>query len=284
MKLTQLNELIEDGKVQKGRWELTPDHELRYRSKDRDEEMKFRGSLIAAKPEALVVSFTEERSDQKMVTRLIELSGTWRTNSKNQLLFEVDKGSGRKDTLTFKAGWQMGEDHQLVYSYEETDLKTKQKIVRQLAFQGRWDLTEKSGLTYSLGADTESAFKFRGAFQTKSILAKKGEIRYQAGIEVNGRRKIREILFFGKWKVSRDLGLSFEIENKKSQKNTLNFGGTYSLGPSKQISVGLRTQKGDPLGLELIFTRDFSSDAQTFLRMQKTLEGSRFEAGVRAKF
>lgn len=284
MKLTKLNELIEEGKVRKGRWELTPNHELRYRSEDLNDEIKFKGSLIAAKPEALVVSITEEQADQKVVTSLVELSGTWRTNSKNQLLFEVDRGRGRKDTLTFKAGWKVGDNHEIVYSYEETDLKTRRKVVRELAFQGRWDFTEKNGLTYSLGADTESTFRFRGAFQTKSILAKKGEIRYQAGIEVNGRHQIREMIFFGKWKVSRDLGLSFEIERAKNQKNALVFGCTYSLGNSNQIAADLKTQKGNPLGIEVIFTHDYRSDAQSFLRMKKTLEESRFEAGVRVKF
>ena len=129
MKLTKLNQLLEDGQVIKGRWIITPNHEVQYRFEGKDEEIKVTGSLIAAEPDALVISVTEKQKDQKIVTSIVKLSGVWKLN------------------------------------------------------------TEKNRLTYSIGGDSNNAFKFRGAFQTTSIYAKKGEIRYQIGVEVAGKRK-----------------------------------------------------------------------------------------------
>ena len=84
MKLTKLNQLLEDGEVVKGRWEITPNNEVQYRGEGKDETIKFTGSLIAAEPDALVISVTEKQSDQKIVTSIVKLSGTWKLNPKNQ--------------------------------------------------------------------------------------------------------------------------------------------------------------------------------------------------------
>ncbi len=39
MKLSKLNQLIEDGEEIKGRWEITPDHEIQYKKTGLDEEI-----------------------------------------------------------------------------------------------------------------------------------------------------------------------------------------------------------------------------------------------------
>ncbi|MGH7890519.1 MAG: hypothetical protein ACRENF_08220, partial [Thermodesulfobacteriota bacterium] len=129
--------------------------------------------------------------------------------------------------------------------------------------------------------DSNSAFRFRGAFQTKSIIAKKGEIRYQAGVEIGGKQKIQTIALFGKWKLSRSLELAFEIEYEDGQRKAITFGGEYHLDGGRQIIVNLKSKEGDPLGIEVILTKDiFGKDGQAFLRLAKSLEESRVEAGV----
>ncbi len=267
-----------------GRWTLGPHHELRYQSEDLNEEFNIKGSLIAAEPEALVFAVTERQEDQNIVTSIHKLAGTWRANAKNQLVFEVEKESGRNDVLTFKGEWEIGKRNQIVYTYEQTDLKTKKKINRELVFQGYWELSEKNRLTYLFAGDSSSAFRFRGAFQTASILAKKGEIRYQIGAEVRGRHKLKTLALFGKWKFSRSLGLLFEIEGSE-RKNTLIFGGEFRLREDETITVNLKSQTGKPLGVELVFTKDFfGGDGQAFIRLAKSVDESRIEAGVNIKW
>ncbi len=280
LKPAKLSDLIDDPNSQKGSWELTPNHEVQFKSKDQTKEVSYKGSLVAAEPDALVLSMTAKESDTKLVTKIIKLQGTWCTNTKNQIQFEVEKESGKNDVLTFKAGWKVNDRHEIVYTYKTTKLKTKIKQVQELIFKGYWDISEKNRLTYLIGRDSNSAFRFRGAFQTKSILAKKGEIRYQVGVEVVGKHKIQTIALFGKWKLSRDLGLDFEIEYS-SAKKAISFGGNYALNDSTQIAVNLKSQHGKSLGVEVIFTRDiFGKDGQAFVRLQKSLEESRIEAGV----
>jgi len=285
VKLKNLNQLIEENQRLKGRWELSPNHEVRYRSRDLDEEITFRGSLIAVEPDALMVSFTQGQTDQKVVRRIAALTGAWRLDSKNRIVFEAEKEGGKKDTLTFQGAWQVGKSNELVYRYIQQDLKTRRKLTRELTFKGFWGISDKSGLAYWLGTGSNGAFRFRGAFQTGSILAKRGEIRYQAGIEVNGRHKIREIILFGKWKLSRNLDLSFEIEYEDGKKKAIAFGGEYALDGNHRIMVNLKSQEKKPLGLELILTKDFfNKDGEAFVRFLKSVKESRIEAGLKFRW
>jgi hypothetical protein len=292
MKLSKLNQLIDpstslragDGEEIKGRWEITPDHEIQYKKIGQDEEIKARGSLVATEPDALVISVTERQTDQTVVTSIYKLIGSWKANPKNQLVFEVEKEQGKNDVLTFRERWKINSQHEIVYAYKQASLKTKKKESRELNFQGYWDVTDKNRLTYFIGGDSESAFRFRGAFQTKSIHAKKNEIRYQLGVEVAGKHKVQTIALFGKWKVSRDLALDFEIEYEDGAR-AIAFGGEYALGDDSTVEVNLKSQEGKPLGVELILTKDvFGKDGQAFVRLQKSLEESRVEVGVRVKW
>ena len=284
MKLTRLNDLIENGKALKGRWEVTPGHEVRYRAEGKEEEIVVRGSLVAAEPGSLVISVTERQSDQKVVTSLLKLTGSWSVNAENQIRFEVEKGSGKKDTLTLKGAWSVNGANEIIYSYQKAGLKTKNKTTHELAFTGHWDLSEKSRLTYLIGGDTDSALRFRGTFQSASILAKKGEIRYQIGVEMLGKRRTRTVALFGKWKVSRDLGLDFEMRHG-DRRRVLVFGGEYHLDPSRRVTVNLRSEAGKPLGTEVILSRDiFGKDGQFFVSLQKTLEETSLESGAEFKW
>ena len=129
------------------------------------------------------------------------------------------------------------------------------------------------------------AFRFRGAFQTKSILAKTGEIRYQIGVEAAGRRQLRTVTLFGRWLVSRDLGLSFETESADGIRRSILFGGDFRLNGRDQISVNLKHRGGTPLGVELVLTRElFDGDGNVFLRLKKSLEEARLEAGAAVRW
>ncbi len=282
MKLTPS---IEDSRFLKGRWVLGPNHELEYRSEDFSEELKLKASLVAAEPGGLLVSVTQRQKDQKIVTRLFRLLGQWRANEKNQIQFEIEKEKGHNNVLTFQSGWTIDKRHRVVTRTKAQDLKTKRKTSRTLEFDGFWDLTEKNRLTYFIGGESQSALRFRGAFQTHSVLAKRDSLRYQIGLEVSGKPKTRTLTFFGKWKLSRNFELSFEIAANKGQVRTIRWGAEYHLDRFRQIVVALKNKRGEPLGVEITFTRDFiKKDGQFFVRLQKSLEESSMEAGLRFRW
>lgn len=309
MRHRKLNTLLNEIETSKGKWEITPHHEVVYTAKGPPPEQKevlVRGSLIAAEPEALVLSVSSKEDKKRTVTGLVKLKGRWKLDPQNRIQFEAKRALDQKDKLTFQGLWKVNDRHQVVYSYETKEvLKGKgkrrrrvRKSVQELVFKGSWDISGKNRLTYLIGGDSDSAFRFRGTFQTKSIFAKEGEIRYQAGVEIRkqtaaGRlRKPYEpitIVLFGKWKISRDYDISFELESASGEKQTLLFGFSYfpdvsflppSLVPD-EIKLHLKSQSGHPLGLELILTKDFFDNVQTFVRFVKSVEESRLEAGVK---
>ena len=282
MRITTLNELVVDGKRQKGRWKLGRNGDLSYSVAGKEEETRIKAPLVSAEPDALVASVTARQSDQKITTTMIRLSGAWRTDARNRLVFDVERESGVKDELTFQGAWELSGRQEIVYRLRRTALKTRTKNERTLIFRGFWDLSEKHRLTYSLSGASESAFRFRGTFQTKSILAKTGEIRYQIGIEAEGRRRLRTVTLFGKWLVSKDLGISFESEAGDGIRRTMLFGGEFRLDARGRISVALKHRGGSPLGVELVLTRDlFEGNGNVSIRLQKNLQESRIETGAK---
>ncbi len=282
MRINRLNQLIENGKTLKGRWTLGKNHEVLYRGEDEtEEEVRLKATLIAAEAGLLVLGLTQKKTDRRIETHLLKLSGIWQADSKNRLTFEIEKESGRRDILTFTGSWEVSKTHEIIYTWETTRLKTKTKILRELAIKGHWDLAEKNRLTYYVGGDSQNALHFRGTFQSRSLLAKDGEIRYQVGVEIRGKRKLQTVVLSGVWKFSHRLSLFFEIEYSDASRRKINFGGTVLLTRNSEIEILLMSKDGEPLGAEVIFTRDFfGKDGRFFVRLKKTLEESAAEAGV----
>lgn len=282
MKLTRLNQLMEDGRALEGRWELDENHEVRYRAKHDTEEVKLKASLLAAEPDALVLAVTEKKEKHRVTTSLLKLTGTWRLDTKNRIVFDIERESGKKDILTFCGSWEVNESHEIIYTWEQRRHKRGTRQTTTLAFKGYWDISEKNRLAYYLEGDSDSAFRFRGTFQTKSILAKEGEIRYQIGVEVAGKRELKTLILFGKWKLSRDLELSFEVEYGDGKRHEIRFGAVFHPGEGLTIEAELIGLEGQSLGIEVILTKEFfKGQAETFLRLRKTAEESAVEAGVR---
>lgn len=281
-KLKSLNErLRQNGRSIKGRWELDSRHRLSYRSEEGEEEFEFQASLVAAEPDALVVSITEKQEGGRVVTGLAKLTGAWRANEKNQIEFEVERQSGKNNVLTFRGAWKAGDANEIIYTYQRKHLKGKVKTLETLTFKGWWDISEKNRLVYTLEGASDSAFRFRGAFQTTSILAEKGEIRYQFGLEAAGKKKLRTVTLFGKWKLSDRLELEFEMEYADGRKHEIRFGAEFAVTKDFTVSARLMNKENNPLGVEVVLSKEFlDGQAQAFLRLRKTLEESALEAGV----
>lgn len=282
MKFTRWNELMDERDVIRGSWTLNDNHELEYREKQDEKAVKLTAPLIAAEPDALVVAVTAKQADKRIVTSTAKLTGRWRANHKNQLVFEVEKEGGRRDILTFRGAWEVNESHEIIYTWEQRWLKRKTKQIQALAFKGHWELSEKNRLTYYLEGSSDSAFRFRGSFKTKSISAREGEIRYQIGVEVAGKKELKTITLFGKWKLSRDFELSFEIEYADGKRYEMRFGAVFHAGDGFTLEAELINREGHSLGIEVILTKElFKGQAETFLRLRKTVEESALEAGMR---
>lgn len=269
-----------------GNWRLTPDHDLQYRRAGLRREIVLSGPITRGEPLGLSFRAAETSIDEDVVGREITLRGRWQADPKNRLNFLVDRGESRSDRLTLQGGWEIDPAHEIVYRWQaEGAAGGRRSVSRLIRFQGAWEVGKDKRLVYVLDRVSDSGFRFSGAFQTPSILAKKGALRYQLGLELSGRRSPRAIALFGKWKVSDLWGLSFEIPWREGRARSIDFGASYRFGRSGSIIAELRTRQGEPLGVEVTLTREFQKgQGEAFLRLRRSVEESAVEGGVRFRW
>lgn len=291
MRVTRLNQLVLGNDLIEGNWQITPNHEVQYRRHRRglrsplEEEIALKGSLVAAEETGLVIQAWERRQGGELVSRLLTLRGRWEADAHNRLSFLVERQSDRADRLTLAGGWEVGPNHELLYRFTRRHLKTKERDLHTLTFRGTWDVTEANRLTYVLDRDSDSAFRFRGTFQSRSLQAKTGQIRFQIGVQLDGRRRLQTVTLFGKWKLSRDLSLEFEVPYGGGAVQGIGFGASFELGERGTIRGNLLARRGEPLGVELLFTRSFlKGQGEAFARLRRYLEESAVEAGLRVRW
>lgn len=285
MKVSSLNDLVDNNGIVKGRWVLSQNHTIRYYESGKKEYSRFDGSLIAAEARSLIFAVTEKEAVQKSVASLLELTGVWQLNQKNQITFRVDKGDGKKDVLVFVGSWSVGRHHELVYAFEEISSKSGRKESKELVFKGYWEATAPGRLIYYLGAGPESIFKFKGAFRSKYLLADDGQLLYDTKTVIQQKARKKTIALYGKWHVLRDLEISFEMEYDGQKKRTMVFDGDYRLDKNKSVRVRLKNQVGKLLGLELILTKDFlKTQNEAFLKFSKSIEEHHLEGGMRFRW
>ena len=283
--LNDLNDLVKDGLPLKGAWKLDDRHQLTYRADGDGLSAGYEASLVAAEPDALVVLLNATEKGGRVTTRLARLSGRWQANDKNQIEFMVERQTTQtQDTLTFTGHWQAGPHNELTYTWKQTTgLAGAGPVTEQrLVFKGYWDITEKNRLSYLFETDCQSAFHFRGTLQSTGLGADEGKIRFELGVEAEGRERcLQTLTLTGRWLLTDELTLNFEMQYENGASRTIRFGAQYALKHDVGISAQLLSRTGQPLGLEVAITKDLpGSQAQLFLRLRKSLGESAVEAGI----
>ena len=285
MRLNSLNQLVAGRKILEGTWRLTPEHELQYRRRSGREEVLLSGPLAEAGPGGLSFRVEADSLEGELVGRTLQLRGRWQADSNSRLVFLAAREDGGHDRLRLEGGWETDHDQGILYRYEREDLRTKRKALHTIRFQGTWEIGEDRRLALVLDRSSDSAFRFRGAFQTNSVLAKDGQIRYQFGAEMDWKGRRRAVTLFGKWKFSRSLGLSFEVPYSGGRVRGIDFGADLSFSPEGELSCRLLTRQGKPLGVEVLFTREFlEGDAELFARLRRMEGETAVEGGVRVRW
>ena len=226
----------------------------------------------------MTVRVSQAQVSQNPVSRTARVSGEWQVDEKNRLAFFVDRKNARPERLTFSGRWAVNGSQELTYKLARTPLKTKIRREHALSFGGHWDISPKNRLVYSLSGESGGTLDLRGAFQSPSIAAKSGEIRYQLGAGAEHRRKGQALVLFGKWKLSRTLGVEFEMKRR-----TLSFGAVFSVGRDK-ISASL-LRSGESAGLAVVFERPLQRvDGGLFIELKKDDKEAAIEGGARVRW
>ncbi|GEM_PF-3825035 len=87
----KLEDLTGRDALRGGQWFLGKNQELYFRRKGLSEKTSLRADILAAKPDALVVSLAQDQQNQKVSGRTVKLDGKWQADEHNRLAFFVQK-------------------------------------------------------------------------------------------------------------------------------------------------------------------------------------------------
>ncbi len=272
-----------------GTWGLTRNHELRLAlhtaERRRRQTVYLKGSLIEAKAHALTFALWRYERDGRRTTQRVSLTGRWQADRHNRLTFLVEKADGSADRLTFQSGWTVGRHHELLYRYRQRTDGRGRPSTQTLRFAGVWDINRANRLIYRVDGSSDSAFEFRASLQTPSLNAREGRLVYQIGIGLSGgRTQTERVVLFGKWKLHRDLSVSFEITYAHGRREAIRFTGTFAITEQDEMTVQLSDRRGRPIGVSVTFTRRLLDDARLFLKLRKAGEEAEAVAGGQVRF
>ena len=250
----------------KGGYSLTKNHDLlikfsrssRQRSKG---VLLLKGSIVYVKDNALGFAVTTRDSSGNTTTRTLRLSGRWKIDDNNRILFFVEKGRGKYDTLKFSGRWHVNKDSEIEYTYKKTRMKRKIKREEALTFKGSWKIIDKNRLNYELGIGRDSKFKFKGSLQRMYHSGKRAAILYRIGAGVSGRwPRPKTIKIYGQWKLTAKTGLVFEVTYSNGRKSHLSFGAKVRLSKRDELILLLKDKYDEPIGIEIRLKRRFIKD------------------------
>ena len=254
-----------------GQWSLNRNHDLvftldKWGRQTFGDQLTLQGEILDVSKNALLFSMTTRQKKGAQSLYAIKLDGTWQADKNNRLAFRVRKGKEGYDALTFDGIWNIGKNYEIVYEYRKTRRVLKSKRIHVLAFKGKWDIEDKTRISYCMDRDTDSVFNFKtsvGVFRNKFI-------KYEAGIGLSRRREPvkRIIKFFGTWKISKTSGLEFEVEYGNRKVHALAFGAEARLTDKDTVLFKLRDNLNREMDAEIKLSHKiFKGDGQAFLRL-----------------
>jgi hypothetical protein len=260
----------------RGQWALTKDHNLQFTlnkwgRQTLGDKLTLQGTILDVHKNSLLFAVTTRTKKDTQSIYILKLQGMWQADKNNRLIFRIKRGKGRYDNLIFTGAWEINKHHQIIYRYQKQELLTKQKRIHTLTFKGYWDIKDKTRISYVLDRTTDSSFTFK----TSLGIFKADYIKYEVGIGVFGKQKPvkRTVTLFGKWKIKKGIGLTFEVEYENKKLHAIVFGAKAKLTSKDRISFRLRNELNKDIGGELKLSHKIlKGDGQAFLRFLKSKE------------
>ena len=238
-----------------GNWSLDRNHNLIFtldkeNNQQAKDKLKFEGKIIDAKDNKLVLELATKDCRGNPHFYLLKLTGSWRIDKHNRLNFIVTKETGQVDQLKFCGSWDINKQNQLIYTYTQTQLKTKEKLIHSLAFKGYWNITKKNRLTYILNKETGLCFNFRVGV-AKPL--KRG-LEYEVAIGATAKKKFT---LYGSWKINQALGLLFEMPYEEGKIRNILFGANCSIDKQTNLNLKVKNTAGGNMGFDLKLSKMF---------------------------
>ncbi len=249
--------------------------------------LTLKGEIVSCESDKLVFQIRSVDKNSSNRLRLLKLTGTWAANEANQIYFSVTKKES-PDVLTLQGLWQLNKNQQVIYTFQKAGRKRKDKVSSTVIFSGFWQITSGNQLTYILSGGTDSKFDFKAQIETPNLYPKEGVIKYRIGIGIREPlpEKQKIISLYGVWKLSRKLGLGFDMDYADGRVETVIFCAEVNFDENNQVVFSLRNELGEKLGMSVIFTHRFLKqlDAEFFLRLKSRRDELGADAGITVPF
>lgn len=225
-----------------GDYSLDKNHNLvftldKWNKQNEGDKLSIKGELLDAAYNGLAFSVATKDINGKTSIYALKLTGKWRANKHNQLIFEATKEKDTADAITLTGGWKVNRKNEIVYSYSRYQLKTNQKTTKTLSVRGFWDIRSLYRLSYVLNKELNSRFDFKIGL---GKLTKNG-LEYQIG--VGAIPKTKRFTIFGEWKISKRLGLMFEVPYENRAPRQISIGAAYKLKHGEAFLKALKSGK-----------------------------------------
>ena len=268
----------------RGEWSLTEAHDLRltldkWGRQTFGDQLTLQGDIIDVNKNSLLFAVTTRTKENTQSTYILKLQGAWRADKHNRLTFRVKKQYGRHDILTFKGAWEINKNHELVYRYEKAHLIRKSRKIHTLVFKGYWDIKDRARISYVISEDTNSVFNFK----TSLGIFRENYIKYALGIGLSHKVKPakKTVTLFGKWKLSKNKGLLFEVEYENKKLHAISFGADAKLTDKDTVLLRLKNTLNQDMRATLKLSRKIlKGDGEAFLRILKSGRESAIFAGA----
>jgi hypothetical protein len=267
----------------KGKWSLDKNNDLvltldKQQRASLGNKVTLSGKLLKATKDSLEVLLTTKTKDNQS-SSVIKLNGTWQANKYNQLTFNVKKEKNKHDILTLKGGWQLNNNNQITYTYKKSRLLRKQTKSYTLTFKGHWDIKGKKRISYVMDKKEASRIDFKASFSQ----FKSNYIKYKIGIStaIKPNPKDNVITLFGQWKLTKSLGLTFQVKNKQEKPYYIKFGAEAKLTKKDTISFKLKDVQNKDLQAQIELNHKILKGAgEGFIRLLKENKNKTLLVGV----
>jgi hypothetical protein len=195
-KISEKNELIYVTESQQiklsGKWSL--DAKLNLCLTVDGNKLVIATEIVDATANELVFVATTKNSDNKEQASKLIMSGIWKADAFNRLVFN--------DELVFPGIWTVNNNNNHI---EYIVVKRPHGIDSILRFQGHWDVPGHNRMAYILSEDAKSRFDFKVTMDRVT--------RNSIGGSVNiGIKPIKKnITIYGKWNIGDGPAISFDV-------------------------------------------------------------------------
>ncbi len=270
----------------KGSWSLDSDHRVvctleKQYLKIPYVKKTFKAEIVEVSGTAITCLISTRTPGGDTSFQTIHLTGKWRTDASNRLIFDVERQREKTDSLIFKGTWYVDEQRSITYIYARASGPRKTTLQKTFTLKGYWDISRRHVLSYIIDASCGSGFHFTGTPQLCVAYGSRTGVVYELGIRTAGKTLLhRTVTIFGSLKPAGRFKLAFEIAYERGVRKTLYYTAEIVYSDSRTTRIALKNIYGEYLGIELVATKNVFKDLHVWAQARYRAPDTALQAGL----